>query len=58
MGNRKLLLVGGGGHCRSVLDCVLRSGAYDAIGTALLKAHGYEVLECARTRRLLTGPRS
>lgn len=32
MGNRKLLLVGGGGHCRSVLDCVLRSGAYDAIG--------------------------
>lgn len=47
MGNRKLLLVGGGGHCRSVLDCVLRSGAYDAIGTALLKAHGYEVLECA-----------
>lgn len=32
MGNRKLLLVGGGGHCRSVLDCVLRAGAYDAIG--------------------------
>lgn len=32
MENRKLLLVGGGGHCRSVLDCVLRAGAYDALG--------------------------
>ena len=32
MAEGKLLLVGGGGHCRSVLDCVLRSGAYDAVG--------------------------
>ena len=30
--NRKLLLIGAGGHCKSVLDCVLSSGAYDAIG--------------------------
>lgn len=28
----KLLLIGAGGHCRSVLDCVLSSGAYDVIG--------------------------
>lgn len=32
MGKSKILLVGGGGHCRSVLDCLLRSGAYDEIG--------------------------
>ena len=29
--NRKLLLVGGGGHCKSVLDCVLSSTAYTDI---------------------------
>jgi ubiquinone/menaquinone biosynthesis C-methylase UbiE len=28
---------------------------FDAIGTALLKAHGYEVLECACGTGLLTG---
>lgn len=28
----KILLVGGGGHCRSVLDCLLRAGTYDEIG--------------------------
>ncbi|MBS6457212.1 MAG: acetyltransferase [Firmicutes bacterium] len=32
MAGHKLLLVGGGGHCRSVLDCVLRSGQYSAVG--------------------------
>ena len=31
MGN-KLLLIGGGGHCRSVLDSVLSLGLYDEIG--------------------------
>lgn len=30
--NRKLLLIGGGGHCRSVADSVLASGLYDEIG--------------------------
>lgn len=29
---RKLLLIGGGGHCKSVLDCVLTTGLYDDIG--------------------------
>ncbi|MBR1495686.1 MAG: acetyltransferase [Acidaminococcaceae bacterium] len=29
---RKLLLIGGGGHCRSVLDSVLSLSAYDEIG--------------------------
>lgn len=28
----KLLLLGGGGHCRSVIDCVLSLGKYDEIG--------------------------
>lgn len=30
--NRKLLLIGAGGHCRSVLDCALSSKVYDDIG--------------------------
>lgn len=29
---RKLLLIGGGGHCHSVLDSVLQLSIYDAIG--------------------------
>ena len=29
---RKILLIGGGGHCRSVLDCIIASGEYDDIG--------------------------
>lgn len=29
--SRKLVLIGGGGHCKSVLDCVLRSHQYDEI---------------------------
>lgn len=32
MGKSRILLVGGGGHCRSVLDCLLRLGTYDEIG--------------------------
>lgn len=32
MGKNRILLVGGGGHCRSVLDCLLRLGTYDEIG--------------------------
>lgn len=32
MEKRKILLVGGGGHCRSVLDCLRQSGAYSEIG--------------------------
>lgn len=32
MGMNNILLVGGGGHCRSVLDCLLRTGIYDEIG--------------------------
>ena len=30
--SRKLLLLGGGGHCRSVADCALSSGLFDNIG--------------------------
>ena len=29
---RKLLLIGGGGHCRSVLDCIISTGQYETIG--------------------------
>lgn len=29
---KKLLLIGGGGHCRSVLDSVLAANTYDGIG--------------------------
>ena len=29
---KKLLLIGGGGHCRSVLDSVLSSGTFDKVG--------------------------
>lgn len=29
---KKILLVGGGGHCHSVLDCLLSLGVYDEIG--------------------------
>lgn len=28
----RLLMIGGGGHCRSILDCVLRMGTYDDVG--------------------------
>ena len=29
---KKLLVIGGGGHCKSVLDCVLSLGVYDDVG--------------------------
>lgn len=29
---KKLLVIGGGGHCKSVLDCVLSLGLYDDVG--------------------------
>lgn len=32
MGKRRIVLVGGGGHCRSVLDCLLGTNLYDEIG--------------------------
>lgn len=32
MKSKKVLLVGGGGHCRSVLDSLFRLGNYDEIG--------------------------
>lgn len=28
----RLLLIGGGGHCRSILDCAISSGRYDQFG--------------------------
>jgi len=34
----KLLLIGGGGHCRSVLDCVLNAAQYTDIGIIDSKA--------------------
>lgn len=30
--SKKLLLIGGGGHCKSVLDCLLYENQYDEIG--------------------------
>jgi len=30
--NSKLLLIGGGGHCKSVLDCLLQTNQYTGIG--------------------------
>lgn len=30
--NKKLLLIGGGGHCKSVLDCLLQTNQYKEIG--------------------------
>lgn len=32
MADRKIVLLGGGGHCRSVLDSLLSSGLYNEIG--------------------------
>lgn len=32
MEKRKILLVGGGGHCRSVLDCLRQSEVYSEVG--------------------------
>lgn len=30
--NRKLLLIGGGGHCKSALDCILQNNQYLEVG--------------------------
>lgn len=32
MAVKRIVLVGGGGHCRSVLDALLTLGIYDQIG--------------------------
>lgn len=32
MDEKKILLLGGGGHCRSVLDCLMSTGKYEKIG--------------------------
>lgn len=32
MDEKKILLLGGGGHCRSVLDCLMSTGKYEEIG--------------------------
>lgn len=32
MNNKKLLLIGGGGHCKSVLDTILKNNDYSEIG--------------------------
>ena len=29
---KRLLLIGGGGHCRSILDCVISRGIYEKVG--------------------------
>lgn len=29
---KRLLLLGGGGHCRSILDCIISNGLYEQIG--------------------------
>lgn len=34
---KKLLLIGGGGHCASVADAVLQSGEYEAVGVVDIK---------------------
>jgi len=39
---KKLMLIGGGGHCRSVIDSVLSLGIYDEIG--IVDAHENPVL--------------
>ncbi|WP_117168492.1 acetyltransferase [Paraliobacillus sediminis] len=44
--NRKLLLIGGGGHCKSVLDSLYRLKKYDSIGIIDIKEHiGRTILE-------------
>ncbi len=47
-----ILLVGGGGHCRSVIDVIEQQGRYDIVGIVDLKEHigkqvlGYPVIAC------------
>lgn len=44
MGN-KLLLIGGGGHCHSVIDSVLSSGLYTEIGVVARDQNNYNELQ-------------
>ena len=44
---RRLLLVGGGGHCRSVLDSVSMSGAYEDIAVIDQAEHVGKKIGCA-----------
>lgn len=45
--HRRLVLVGGGGHCKSVLDAVLTAGYYlEIIITDQILQAGSEVMGC------------
>lgn len=45
MESRKILLVGGGGHCRSVADCILAATPNAAIG--IVERQGAEIQACS-----------
>lgn len=40
--NNKLLLIGGGGHCHSIIDSVLSMHEYDDVGIVDYKEDGYQ----------------
>lgn len=40
----RILLIGGGGHCHSVLDSLCSSGAYDQIGVVAKDGDNYQAL--------------
>ena len=44
MASKKLLLIGAGGHCRSVLDCIISGQEYDEIGIVEREICGGSVL--------------
>ena len=46
---RKLLLIGGGGHCRSILDSLRKSGCYDRIGIIDREPQKYAGVDLAGT---------
>ena len=43
--NKKILLVGGGGHCHSVLDSLCSCGIYDCIGVVAKNKENYRELQ-------------
>ena len=43
--NKSILLIGGGGHCHSVLDTLLSCGQYDRIGIIAKDADNYKELQ-------------
>ncbi len=43
---QKILLIGGGGHCHSVLDSILSNGNYDRIGIVAKDSDNYQMLNC------------